>query len=75
MLPSQLVESSPHDFFWGSGWDHSGHNHLGRLLMLVREQLLREFPDEAPRPATPAASAAGGRETAEPSAAQLLATT
>lgn len=34
-----LVESSPHDFFWGCGIDGTGSNHLGRLLMSVRDTL------------------------------------
>lgn len=34
-----LVESSPHDFFWGCGIDGTGSNHLGRLLMAVRDNL------------------------------------
>lgn len=56
---SQLLENSPHDFFWGGGWDASGANHLGRLLMRVREQLLTEFPDAA-------MAAAAGHRPAEP---------
>lgn len=43
----QLLENSPHDFFWGGGWDASGHNHLGRLLMELREQLLRQVNQTA----------------------------
>ena len=35
----ELVESSPHDFFWGQGYDGSGRNNLGRLLMYLRGQL------------------------------------
>jgi diaminohydroxyphosphoribosylaminopyrimidine deaminase/5-amino-6-(5-phosphoribosylamino)uracil reductase len=35
-----LVEASPHDFFWGRGVDGSGFNHLGMLLMSVRKELL-----------------------------------
>lgn len=38
--PLDLVESSPHDFFWGRGVDHTGSNHLGALLMRVRTELL-----------------------------------
>ena len=34
-----LVEASPHDFFWGAGWDGSGQNMLGRLLSRVRSEL------------------------------------
>jgi len=58
---SQLLENSPHDFFWGGGWDASGANHLGRLLMRVREQLLTELPDAAA-----ASAAAAGHRPAEP---------
>ena len=35
----KLVESSPFDYFWGSGQDGSGQNRLGALLMQVREEL------------------------------------
>ena len=31
----ELVEASPHDFFWGRGVDGTGENHLGHLLMQV----------------------------------------
>jgi hypothetical protein len=34
-----LVEASPHDFFWGRGVDGSGANHLGTLLMSIRAEL------------------------------------
>mmetsp|Transcript_36020 Transcript_36020/g.106499 ORF Transcript_36020/g.106499 Transcript_36020/m.106499 type:complete len:96 (+) Transcript_36020:3-290(+) len=46
--PLELVESSPHDFFWGQGYDGSGANHLGRILMMVRSELLAggEHEDE-----------------------------
>eukprot|EP00884_Botryococcus_braunii_P000245 jgi/Botrbrau1/10220/Bobra.0362s0010.1 len=37
--PLQLVESSPHDFFWGRGVDGSGANQLGHLLTRVRDEL------------------------------------
>lgn len=36
-----LVESSPFDYFWGSGQDGSGQNRLGQLLMQVRAELLQ----------------------------------
>lgn len=38
--PLDLVEAAPHDFFWGRGIDNSGTNHLGVLLMRVRNELL-----------------------------------
>ncbi|WIA34857.1 hypothetical protein OEZ86_013155 [Tetradesmus obliquus] len=37
-----LVESSPHDRYWGQGYDRSGQNHLGQLLMQVRADLLEK---------------------------------
>jgi len=37
---NMIVEDSPHDFFWGVGVDGSGTNHLGKMLMSVRESLL-----------------------------------
>ena len=39
-----LVESSPHDFFWGRGFDGSGQNMLGKLLMELRGELLQLHP-------------------------------
>lgn len=38
-----LVENSPRDAFWGSGRAIGvGQNHLGRLLMLVRNELRQQ---------------------------------
>ncbi|MBR8833292.1 MAG: NADAR family protein [Stigonema ocellatum SAG 48.90 = DSM 106950] len=34
-----LVENSPTDYFWGCGEDKTGQNHLGKILMSVREQI------------------------------------
>ena len=34
-----LVESSPYDYYWGSGRDGSGKNRLGELLMQVRSEV------------------------------------
>lgn len=36
-----LVENSPSDYFWGCGADKTGQNHLGKVLMSVREDLSR----------------------------------
>ena len=33
-----IVESSPHDYFWGCGWNKTGSNWLGRLLMKIRDE-------------------------------------
>jgi diaminohydroxyphosphoribosylaminopyrimidine deaminase/5-amino-6-(5-phosphoribosylamino)uracil reductase len=33
----QIVESSPHDYFWGCGWNRTGANWLGLLLMKIRD--------------------------------------
>ena len=40
-----IVESSPNDYFWGCGYDRTGNNVLGKLLMVVREEL-RESREE-----------------------------
>jgi ribA/ribD-fused uncharacterized protein len=34
-----LVEDSPTDYYWGCGQDKTGQNHLGKLLMAVREEI------------------------------------
>ena len=40
-----LVERSAHDTFWGSGPDGSGQNHLGKLWMVVRDELRGVRPE------------------------------
>lgn len=35
----QLREHTSNDYFWGDGGDGSGQNHLGKILMRVREIL------------------------------------
>lgn len=32
----ELVEASPNDYFWGAGYERTGQNKLGQLLMQVR---------------------------------------
>lgn len=49
-----LVEASPHDFFWGRGVDGSGFNHLGMLLMSVRDELLQAEQRQKADAVTPA---------------------
>ncbi len=34
-----IVEDSPTDYFWGCGADKTGKNHLGKILMRVRQQI------------------------------------
>ena len=34
-----LVENSPNDYFWGCGANKTGHNHLGKILMNIRDEL------------------------------------
>jgi len=41
-----LVEDSPKDAFWGVGPTGTGKNHLGLLLMALREQLVLEATTE-----------------------------
>lgn len=42
---SVLVEASPHDLFWGGGREGEGMNHLGRLLMRIRAEILGDNSD------------------------------
>jgi ribA/ribD-fused uncharacterized protein len=41
-VAAELVESSPHDHYWGQGYTGAGRNTLGQLLMQVREELMQE---------------------------------
>lgn len=34
-----IVEDSPRDYFWGCGAERTGENHLGRILMSVRDEI------------------------------------
>ena len=34
-----IVENSPTDCYWGCGQDNTGQNHLGRILMRVRQEI------------------------------------
>ena len=37
-----LVENSATDYYWGCGQDQTGQNHLGKVLMSVRQEI-RQF--------------------------------
>lgn len=39
---AELVENSPYDTFWGCGKDGKGKNHLGKILMEVRKNLIQD---------------------------------
>ena len=34
-----IVENSQTDYYWGCGGDHTGQNQLGKILMLVRQEI------------------------------------
>ena len=38
-----LVENSPTDYYWGCGKDQTGQNHLGKILMSVRQEILQRL--------------------------------
>ena len=40
-----IVEDSPRDYFWGCGLDKTGQNHLGKILMSVREAIRQKDRD------------------------------
>jgi len=37
----EIRESSPSDYYWGSGKDNSGKNILGKILMKIRKELIK----------------------------------
>jgi len=41
---NHLFENSKYDSFWGIGDDKNGSNHLGKLLMELRDQLKIKYP-------------------------------
>lgn len=41
----EIVESAPHDYFWGIGRTGDGQNNLGKLLMRIRGDKQKEFGD------------------------------
>jgi N-glycosidase YbiA len=43
-LDVEIVEDSPVDYFWGCGVDRTGANHLGQILMQVRDDLKQLIP-------------------------------
>lgn len=44
---ARLVEHTRRDAYWGDGGDGRGQNHLGRLLMQLRDQLRKEAADDS----------------------------
>lgn len=38
-----IVENSPTDCYWGCGQDKSGLNHLGKILMSVRQEIRQKL--------------------------------
>jgi hypothetical protein len=34
-----IVEDSPTDYYWGCGVEKTGQNHLGKILMSVRQEI------------------------------------
>lgn len=34
-----IVENSPTDYYWGCGSQRTGQNHLGKILMSIRQQI------------------------------------
>jgi ribA/ribD-fused uncharacterized protein len=41
-FPEDIIESSPNDYYWGCGQDGTGQNKLGKILMRVRDELLKD---------------------------------
>ena len=38
-----IMEDSPTDYYWGCGGDQTGQNHLGKILMSVREEIRQRW--------------------------------
>ena len=38
-----IVENSPTDCYWGCGQDNTGQNHLGKILMSVRQEIRQKL--------------------------------
>ncbi len=38
-----IVENSPIDYYWGCGENKTGHNHLGKILMSVRQEIRQQL--------------------------------
>jgi N-glycosidase YbiA len=36
---AEIIEDSPVDSFWGCGADRSGCNHLGKIIMQIRQEI------------------------------------
>jgi len=34
-----IVENAPGDYYWGCGKDGTGSNHLGKILVMIREEI------------------------------------
>jgi ribA/ribD-fused uncharacterized protein len=43
---TSLVENSPTDYYWGCGVNKTGQNHLGKILMSVRQQIRSVYAAE-----------------------------
>ena len=39
----EIREISPRDYYWGTGKDNSGLNNLGKLLMKIRDNIIKDF--------------------------------
>jgi len=35
----EIIEDNPNDGFWGNGKDGAGENHMGKILMRIRDEL------------------------------------
>lgn len=42
-----IVENSPTDCYWGCGQDKTGQNHLGKILMSVRQEIRQRLALQA----------------------------
>ena len=58
----QLIEHTSRDSFWGNGGDDTGQNHLGRLLMEIRDNIRKSTSNKAEGSVQHDGASGGGKD-------------